>query len=118
MELILPVVTALIGVLGGLLISYFNNKKNERAEKSKLALEIVKVELDRATKRGFNFASTHSTLAHWAVVSELIRKYSVDLDDPLIKNKIEEITDRYREYCFVQKEQDLVEILKGHDDDI
>lgn len=85
-NIVVPIVTAMLGVIGGLLVarSQARSRKalerdrateNEHGLLSSLALEIAKLEFERAEKQGRRSGS--SLVAHWAVLRALMEEHGL-----------------------------------------
>jgi hypothetical protein len=109
LTILLPIVSAIIGVAGGLLVAHHQARSTKTLEIQKaadiekaafrnLALEIVKLEFERAALEGRT--STHSILAHWSIVAALMEESRVKLDDPELVSVIGHLSNYYTQFCW------------------
>ena len=71
-EIIIPIITAIIGVAGGVFTEKMRSKSDKQESINSKANEIVKLELERAKDLGRS--SPYSVVAHWAVLKTLIEE--------------------------------------------
>lgn len=105
---LLSVITALIGVIGGFLLARFQASQSAKlashraeaerqAQLQSLAMDIVKVELERAEREGRR--SPHPAIAHFTVISSLLQQYDVSLRREDLQNTVRLISDSYHGHC-------------------
>ena len=109
MKEMLPVITAVLGLLGGLLIALIRERfsdtrnkeniaKDKENKRQQLAKEILDIEFQRAKFVGKE--SPYSTIAHFVVLNELIDKstnFNIDLS---LREITESINKEYQERCW------------------
>lgn len=108
-QILIPLLTAILGLLGGLIVARMQARSSERTEAKRaiaqkrdtlnsLALEIAKLELERAAREGRRTQS--SLVAHWAVLRALMEEHGGGGPAPKLPYMVDKINITYGGLCW------------------
>lgn len=111
-QFLIPVLTAVIGLVGGLAVARIRARSQRRIEESKieanqkinlsnLALEIAKLEFENAQKEGKQ--SYSSIAAHWAVIRALMEEHGSDIKRSDLPHIVKAISQNYGRLCWDER---------------